>query len=99
MTLAQENGLGCVAAFLKMRKPIPAILQRLEHKGENVPNLDEIQRQINKQCGISDETFLKFTPQLRKEAETQDDLQKRINRQCGVSDELFAKYARAVSKS
>jgi Mu-like prophage I protein len=87
--MAREVGLGAMTEFLNRRAKVVPIVRSPE-RINGVSQLDETQRQINRQVGLSDELFLKYHPVT--ELREKDEVQKHTNRQCGVSDELFAKY-------
>lgn len=66
--------------------------------------IDPLQAKINRQLGLSDETFLKYNPEPQHgqtpragtlavlSSSKIDPLQQAINRQLGLSDEVFLKY-------
>ena len=64
-----EHGRAALASFIEGRQPITAGIRRLlacaaEFKAakEKPAAIDDVQRQINAQLGLSDETFLKYNP-------------------------------------
>jgi prophage DNA circulation protein len=71
--------------------------------------MDENQRKINEMCGVSEETFAKYSKGIPSDdaavdhivakSDIIDEDQRRINQLCGVSDLVFLEHTKSLQRT
>jgi Mu-like prophage I protein len=97
INFGREYGIEVLSAFVEKRQEITEGMRLVRRKCQELRQasaiIDETQRDVNRQIGLADSTFQKYSP-AKKPVSTLSaaELQRQTNRQVGVTDATFSKY-------